>query len=771
MFPAGTKASRNDPCPCGSGRKFKHCCGALPGASQDTVPAAPPAAQTVEATQPEPDLGALGAMLRQRRLAEVETWASRLLKRDPDSGVLWKVLGVALAQQQGKEALPALRRAAELLPEDAEAQRNLGAVLKQQGRLEEALASFERVLAIEPHDLPVLIAAADCLCALGRARAAVPLYERALERNPRLLEAHNNLGNALQELGDCPRAVGCYRQALTLNPRDAEALANLGNALRQLGQLEEALSCAQRATALAPSASVAHNNLGLALAALARPQEAIASFRRAVELNPRFVQALQNLGNVLCDAGDYRAARDAYARAIELEPQRADTHCHLGQALYELGELAESIASYRRALALAPAQREAQLGLATALRLEGPASEAEAGCRAILDAEPGHVGALSLLGDLCADRGDFGQAEQLFQRALALDASSAAVLSSIAAHRRMTGADDAWLERAEQALAKPLPLAHEIGLRYALGKYYDDLGRYPEAFAAYARANELSKRHGSGYDRAGLERQVDEIMRTFDRAFLGEAHPGASDSELPVFVVGMPRSGTTLTEQILASHGQAFGAGEVNFWDHAAELFSNAGSGAEARRSALADLARDYLARLGKRSGGARRVIDKMPANFLHAGLIHVALPRARILHMQRHPLDTCLSLYFQNFGDRHPHARDLDSLAHYYGQYVRITDHWRAVLPASTLLEVPYEALVADQEHWTRRMLEFVGLPWDPRCLDFHRTERVVITASRAQVRQKINARSVGRWRNYEPYLAPLRPLLELVGGGDGNA
>ncbi len=766
MLPAGVKAGRNDPCPCGSGRKFKHCCGALAAASQDAVAAAPPPAPSAPAAQREPDLAALLALLRQGRLAEVETSASRLLEHDAESGTVWKILGVARARQ-GRDALPALRKAAQLLPTDAEAHRNLGAVLREQGQLEEAFASLERVLAIEPYDLPVLVAAADCLCALGRAREAVPLYERALERNPRLPEAHNNLGNALQELGDCRRAVGCYRQALTLDAGDAEALGNLGNALRRLGQLEEALECTQRATALAPASSVAHNNQGLTLAALARPQEAIASFRRAVELNPRFAQALQNLGNMLCDAGDYRGAREAYARAIELEPQRADTHYHLGRALYELGELAESIASYRRALALQPAQREAQLGLATALRLEGPASEAEAGCRAILDAEPGHVGALALLGELAADRGDFVQAEALFQRALALDGSSVAVLCSIPAHRRMTGADGAWLERAEQALAKPLPLAHETGLRYALGKYYDDLGRYPEAFAAYARANELSKRHGSGYDRAGLERQVDEIMGRFDRALVSEPQRGASDSELPVLVVGMPRSGTTLTEQILASHPEAFGAGEVKFWDRAAELFTGAGPGAAARGSALAELAHDYLARLGERSGGARRVIDKMPANFLHAGLIHAALPRARILHMQRHPLDTCLSLYFQNFGDRQPHARDLDSLAHYYAQYVRITNHWRAVLPQSTLLEVPYEALVANQEEWTRRMLEFVGLPWDPRCLDFHRTERVVITASRWQVRQKINARSIGRWRNYEQYLTPLRSLLELAGHG----
>jgi hypothetical protein len=174
-------------------------------------------------------------------------------------------------------------------------------------------------------------------------------------------------------------------------------------------------------------------------------------------------------------------------------------------------------------------------------------------------------------------------------------------------------------------------------------------------------------------------------------------------------------------------------------------------------------MARDYLARLTAMCGGALRVVDKMPANFLYAGLIHAAFPRARIIHMQRHPLDTCLSIYFQNFFNMGPYANDFDNLAHYYGEYVRITDHWRAVLPATTLLEIPYEALIEDQEGWTRRMLDFIGLPWDPKCLDFHQTERVVITASRWQVRQKINAASAGRWRNYEKFVGPLQRVMNL--------
>ncbi len=228
----------------------------------------------------------------------------------------------------------------------------------------------------------------------------------------------------------------------------------------------------------------------------------------------------------------------------------------------------------------------------------------------------------------------------------------------------------------------------------------------------------------------------------------------------------MPRSGTSLAEQILASHPAVFGAGEVVFWSAAYDAYRAAELDGKAGSDLIAGMARDYLALITSLSGAAQRVVDKMPANFLYAGLIHCALPQARIIHMQRHPIDTCLSIYFQNFFNIGPYANDLANLAHYYREYLRITDHWRAVLPATTLLEVPYEALIEDQEGWTRRMLEFVGLPWDPKCLDFHQTDRVVITASKWQVRQKISKASVARWRNYEPFVGPLRSLIESPSG-----
>ena len=749
--------SRNDPCPCGSGRRYKHCCGALQASA-----ASPQTPQTLQTPQ-VPDIGALAALINQDRLVEAEKLARELLQSFPRSGGLWKIMSVALARQ-GKDASQALRTATQLLPDDAEAHRNLGAVLLDQGHLEEALATLRRVLEIEPDDVQVLMGAANALCALGRSRESVALYRRAAQINPRSPEAHNNLGNALQALGECAEAVDCYRLALAIEPDDAETLSNLSNALRQLGQLHEAATCSERAIALEPQLSVAHNNLGLALAALGRDAEAAASFRQAVKLNPRFVEALNNLGNALREQGEHGEALSLYRTAVELMPQRADIRSNLGNALYELGRVAESVASFRTALTLQPHYVPAHLGLATALRLLGRVPEAEASCRAALATDPNSAAALCLLGDLCADRGEFGQAQELFQRALAIDADFPALFCSIAAHRKMTRADATWLQGAEALLAKRLPLAHEIGLRYALGKYHDDVGQYDEAFSQYRQANELSKRHIAKYERRKQTEQVDQLIDKFGSAFVRASRPGACASELPVFIIGMPRSGTSLSEQILASHPQVFGAGEPRFWDGAFEAFMSTRPEREATASAFSGMARDYLERLTAGAGAARRVVDKMPANFLYAGLIHAVFPRAKILHMQRHPFDTCLSIYFQNFSALHPYAADFDDLVHYYSEYVRVTNHWRAVLPATTLLEIPYEALIEDQEYWSRRMLEFIGLPWDPQCLDFHQTQRVIITASRWQVRQRINAASVARWRNYEKYVAPLRQLLDLV-------
>jgi len=676
------------------------------------------------ALPPPHEIGAIVALLDRGDPGEAERRVAALLTAHPAAGILWKIRGVAL-MRQGKDALHALQRATELLPQDGEAHGNLGAALHDRGQWPQALVSLRRALEIQPHNVEALVDAGDAMRALGRSAEAVPLYQRALELNPRAAETRNDLGNAYLELGRYDDAIATYRLALSMRPHDARILCNIANAQRLCGQREEAA----------------------------------ASYRQALASNPRSVEALNSLGDVLSELGARREAMSLYASAVELEPERPESHYNLANALFDLRKLEKAAVSYTRVLALQPRNARAHLSLGIVLRAQRRHADAEASCLAALAVDPGYVEALSLLGELRADIGRFAEAEELFERAIAINPNFSFAFCSIATHRKMTRDDGTWLAGAQALLAKRPPLEHEISLNYALGKYFDDVGQYDAAFGHYREANELTKRRGPGYDGAKLTRGVDDIIRSFDAPFMRSCETDAPGTELPVFVVGMPRSGTSLTEQILASHPAVAGAGEVVYWDAAFAAYRRAGSDAggspgEACAALLADATRGYLERLAPFRGEALRVVDKMPANFWYIGLIHAAFPRARIIHMRRHPIDTCLSIYFQNFFNIDPYGNDLHSLAHYYGEYLRITDHWRAVLAANTLLEVPYEGLIEDQEGWTRRMVEFLDLPWDPKCLDFH--ESLAPEEYRRQPDQR-HAENAGAVRTRREYLHPV--------------
>jgi tetratricopeptide (TPR) repeat protein len=706
-------------------------------------------------------IGVLVALLNQGRSAEAEQEAMQLLPLHPGQGMLWKILGAA-QMRQDKDAIQALQRAAALMPRDAEVHANLGAALRARGLWSPALASLNRALELEPDDVNLLVETADALRALGRAAESIPLYRRGLRINPGDIEATNNLGNAFLELVRPIDAADQYRGALQFDPDNVAVMCNLGRALLQSGDLAEAAATTRRAIAVDPTSSIAHHSLGMVLSRQGLLEQAAASLRRALELNPRSVETLNALGKVLADLGSRNEAAAVFRRSIEFEPRQVEGHVGLGNVLFELRRFEDAIASHRRALALQPGHAPALVSLGITLRQQGRPEEAQSAGEAALASDSNNVEAMLLLGELHADRGRFTEAELLFQRAIRVNPDFSYAYSSVATHRKMTSDDSAWLAGAEALLAKELPPAQEAGIRYSLGKYFDDVGRYDSAFEHYRQANELTKRYRSAYVPGKFTSYVNAIVDAFDASFLREISDRGSDADLPVFVIGMPRSGTSLAEQILASHPAIFGAGEVTYWDRAYAVFHGSAQGAGA--AMVPALARDYLARLSLSAGGAVRVVDKLPANFLYAGLIHASLPRARIIHMQRHPIDTCLSIYFQNFLNMGAYANDLDHLAHYYGEYLRIMSHWRAVLPETALLEVPYEALIEDQEGWSRRMVEFLGLPWDPQCLDFHRTERVVLTASKWQVRQKIHSGSAGRWKNYEEFVAPLSHLPDLL-------
>ena len=489
------------------------------------------------------------------------------------------------------------------------------------------------------------------------------------------------------------------------------------------------------------------------------------TLQEVLAINPRHAIAQARLGAAYFNLGRYDEAEQAYRRAADIKPDCADAHFMLGVLLQWKGQFPAAEVVLRRAVKHDPANPEARVALGVVLVLRGERAEARDRFEQALQAQPRNASALCALGDLEAAEGRFAEAERRYRAALESDPLKSAAWAQLAGQRRMTAADGDWLEGVQRTLASGVSAFEESRLRFALGKYFDDLGQYSRAFEEYERGNAFTRRLVPPYDRAATAAFVDAMIRIYTSERLARPAEGASDSSRPVFVAGMMRSGSSLVEQIIASHPDAFGAGELEFWSEASRRHERTLRDAPPDEPLARRLADSYLRELARHSADAARVVDKSTFNAKHLGLIHLALPRARIVYTSRDPLDTCLSCYFQDFSSAANFTMDLSDLAHYYREHHRLMEHWHRALPPGTLLEVPYAGLVAEPQKWSRRIIEFIGLPWDPRCLEYHRTPRAVGTASKWQVRQPIYAHSVGRWRNYRKHIGALLELQSLSG------
>lgn len=670
------------------------------------------------------------------RLAEAETLYRQILERVPDDANTLFLLGsLALQTSRHEAAAEWIRQAIAAAPDaPAEFHHNLGLAYAGMGRAEEAAAHFRRAIAAAPD----------------------------------FVEAHNSLGNAFRELGRKDEAIEHYRRAIALAPEYALAHANLAVVLHESRRFGEAIVHARRAAELDPGDAEAHASVGKALAALRYDEEAIAACQKAIALAPNRADFHVDLGEVLARLGRLRDSENALRRALELSPDHVGAQVALGSILEQTGRLEEAEACYRQILRVDAESTDVHVALARVLEAEGRLGEAEQVVGRTLALDPQNPFAYLVLGELRAAEGRFREAEQSYSEALRCRPRYAAAYLNRANIKRYTSLEDADAREIETLLAHPdVPESDAACLHFALAKIYNDCSAYEEAFHHYRDGNALRHR-GTRFDRNQLETTTERVLRTFDQNFFEERRGHGSDSERPVFIVGMARSGTSLVEQIIASHPHARGAGEltkiadlVRSFERAAGAYPEAAAALDAQTSRK--LAAAYEAHLCQVAGGdAARVTDKMPTNFMHLGFIALLFPRARVVHCARDPLDTCLSIYFQYFRYGNDYAYDLADIGFFYRQYRRLMDHWRRVLPPA-IHEVCYENLVADPEGQVRALIEFLGLPWDEHCLAYHRSQRTVQTASTWQVRQPIYRSAVGRWRNYEKYLDPLKQALGL--------
>jgi Flp pilus assembly protein TadD len=641
--------------------------------------------------------------------------------------------------------------------------------LHQSGRLEEAERLYRQVLATESRHADSLHLLGVIATQRGDHDSAIALIGEAIALNDRMPPFHANLGTSLRAVGRLADAAASYRQALRLKADYPDALNHLGTTLRDLGQQAEAESHYRLALKVKPDYADAHNNLGNLLRETGRPAEAESCYRQALQLMPAFhpkAAAIHcNLGTVLRDLERLPEAEASYQRALRLRPDDEAAHNSRGTALHDMDYDADARVSYRRALALAPHDYDIYNNLGATMRSMGRVAEAETLCRRAVQIAPDFAEAHNALGAILHDLGRLDAARLQMQQALDLAPQRLTFHLSLAVTKRYQ-ADDPHLVQLQALLQSGAarPDKEQLCLHFALAKAYEDIGEKDRSFAHLLVGNRL-KRQQSPYDEPATLALLARIKAVFSAELLRELAPDPAPAGGPIFIVGMMRSGSTLVEQILASHPQVWGAGELSLLRQAITEVLGSGAYPEAVAgsppSELARLGSHYRAALRAEQPNAARITDKFLHNFLYCGLIRMVLPDARIIHTSRDPVDTCLSCFSKLFAGNQPFAYDLAELGRYWRAYDGLMRHWRQVLAPDFMLDVHYEEVVDDLEGQARRILAHCGLPWDDACLDFHKTDRAVRTASALQVRQPIYRSSVGRWRPPPALLAPLTEAL----------
>lgn len=563
--------------------------------------------------------------------------------------------------------------------------------------------------------------------------AAKKICEDHLQILPNDPDAHRYLSQIHVILGEFDQARHIANQALVITPRDPRAWSDLGRVHVSSENLSAGITCFEESVKCDSGYADGWHNLGLAFKQSGQQQRAFDALKKALLLNPERADTYLCLGNLLVDAEQLEDAIGCFERAIKYSPAMASAHYRLAQELHQRGEVERAESIFRRSLTIDSEDITGWMGLAQTLEDLGQA-EAALGCyRNVLQRKAGHTLALNRYLSLVRDEEGLAWIEQM---ETALDCN----------------------ENAEEAKAL-------IG--YGLAKFYDKHSRFAEAAHAGIRANAARRKVSGAFDRETLRTRVDAIIRTYTAEFFAERRNFGVETDQPVFIIGLPRSGTTLTEQILSAHPLLHGAGELP--DLSKLAIQSLPEGDVPWQAALrldtqtADqLANEYLQALRRKTTSPlRRISDKQPLNFFHLAFIALLFPNSRIIHCTRNVRDNALSIWMENFNIDQEYATDFSDLAYFITQYQRLMKHWQAVLPLN-ILEMCYEETIADLDGQARRLMRFLEVRWDAQCLNFHQVDRAVQTPSRWQVRQPIYTRSVGRWRQYREYLPALETAFD---------
>ncbi|TIX50693.1 tetratricopeptide repeat-containing sulfotransferase family protein [Alteraurantiacibacter aquimixticola] len=687
-------------------------------------------------TEPQA-LDMAGKLYGRGQFQQAERVCRQIIQHKPSLADAHNILGVVLnALGKRDEGIASLRKAIELSPRNANYHSNLGEILRMGGDLEEARKALEISLKLNPDNPQALNNLGIVHYENKEYEEATGLYRKALKFNPSFAEAYNNLGNALRLIDERDEARKAYQEALAIRETYPEAYNNLGTLLREERKVDQAEHAIRKAIQQKPNYIDAYNNLATLLHIEGQDVEALRQMTEALKIEPRNSKSLLLTARIQLKRGNHEAVEKACKMVLHDDADNAEARHVLAQLAHERDHFDAAVKLMERAVELSPENPELRNFYGVTLKSVGRLDEARDQLRKAIELEPNNYGSYSTLNDLV----DFSEEKELYEKLQEL----------------MKDIDPETPER-------------NIPLYYAYAKALDDNGKKAEALKYYISGGKM-KREQLAYDEAESAKFFDDIKKAFPAKLFKNRPFAGNDIDRPVFIVGMPRSGSTLAEQIISAHPEVHGAGEVKHFSKAVHQLRDRFPSLSAYPAIMGEmderqyalLADTYLKAISQGAGNCSRVTDKLLTNYFFCGLINILYPNAKIINTRRNPVDTCLSAFTKLFKDDMPHSYDLGELGQYYQRYAALMDHWQKVLPKGAMMTVQYEDVVADTEAKAREIIDFIGLEWDPACLEFHTSKRPVKTASVAQVRKPIYKTAVERWRKYGN---GLKPLIDIVG------
>jgi tetratricopeptide (TPR) repeat protein len=694
------------------------------------------------ALEPAKAIEAAGQLYARGMYPQAERVCRQIIKSRPKMTDAYNILAVTMnALGDPKEAVNLLRKATQMAPNNSSYFANMGEIERQRGNSLEASVALRKALSLDPKSPQALNNLGIVHFDEKEYDEAVECYEKAIAIQPHFAEVHNNLGNAYRLLDRGEDAIACYQRAVTQRPVYAEAYNNMATALRDKDDIDAAEHAYRKAIAQKPTYMEAYNNLANLLTQKNRTEDALRLLGDALKIDDKNVIILITVARVQLKRGNLPLAEQAALIALKNDPKNAEARFVLGQVYHDQDRHPEALAKLEEAIGLEPKSAEFQNFYGVVLKSVGRIEDAHKAVLKAVELNPKFLSAYATLNDL----------------------------------HTFTEGDPLLVQMQEMIAEAELPDTERyLPLHFALGKALEDVKQYEQALSHYLIGTKL-KRGTLDYNETDSEAFFNGIKAAFPKEIFENRPFEGNPSDRPVFIVGMPRSGSTLVEQILQSHSKTFGAGEIKVLsrqlgvlrDRFPSIPKFPAMVGKLDPETYASIAEGYLNEVAGTAGNADRVTDKLLTNYFFVGLIHLLFPNAKIINTRRNPVDTCLSAYTKLFKDDMPHSYDFGELGRYYRRYDDLMQHWEKVLPPGVLTTVQYEEVTEDLEGNARRLLDHIGLEWEEACLSFHKSERAVKTASVVQVRKPVYKSSVERWRRYG---SQLQPLLDSLGYVDPN-